>query len=395
MREDLSHLPPALRALGADLDIAMRSAERCSGRLATRPVALRAGGRRRWLVRFAALATAMAGVSAIALSLRSGSPAAPQSAVAAVLQRLASAATTQLAYAPGPGQYLHSGSRTESTIVQPTGRGSRPCETRYSESLEDWVAPGGAALRRETLGAPRYSSPADRRACQALAEERSARRRGSSERTYLTQAAGAAAQDIGTTERMFGPGPGGLLLSTVNFQKLPLDPAKLRARLLTGKVEGGPPGAAEAFGQVADLLRRTDAPPRVRAALFHAASGLPGIRSGGVVTDSLGRRGVALLRQVTYRGRFGGRVETHELIFNAKTSALMEERTTETEANGMSESVTATAYLQSKVVSKLPVSHPLPRRNESIVLCGPPPIASPATEARKPSPTWPRCGHLR
>jgi len=48
---------------------------------------------------------------------------------------------------------------------------------------------------------------------------------------------------------------------------------------LTGKVEGGPPGPAEAFTQVGDLLRETDASPALRAALYSAAAGLAGVKS--------------------------------------------------------------------------------------------------------------------
>jgi hypothetical protein len=139
--------------------------------------------------------------------------------------------------------------------------------------------------------------------------------------------------------------------------KLPRNPAALRRRLLTGKVEGGPPGADEAFTQVGDLLRETDASPALRAALYRAAAGLRGVKFLGNVTDKLGRHGLALAID-----SHGFR---HELIFSARTAALLGSQDT---LIGHAPGIHArhgtvldwSAYLGGRVVDRLPAKPPLP-----------------------------------
>ncbi len=325
MHEPAHDLPPALRRLGIDLDTAMRRRERSA-----------AAAPARWAPSLALALVAVAVAVAVLVVPRSTSPAGVQSAGAAVMMRLARLAAKQPAYAPGPGQYLHTVSRKASESVLPTPRGAGVCRMSSSETLEDWVAADGAGFRREMDTPPRYASHAARAACRRS--------------PYHVFSDGRPVR----IETLFGPGE--LLLSTVDFAKLPLGPHKLRDRLLTGKVEGGPPGVAEAFGQVADLLRDTDAPPRVRAALFHAAAALPGIKSLGTVTDALGRKGLALELHV------GSQIS--ELVFNARTSALMDERSTRLGVPG-GPVVDSTSYLTSQVVNGLPVHAPLPSRGAS------------------------------
>ena len=80
----------------------------------------------------------------------------------------------------------------------------------------------------------------------------------------------------------------------VDLSKLPTDPAQLAAMISSRKIEGGPPGPAEDFVQVGDLLRESDASPALRAALFKVAAGIPGVKLLGTVTDSDGRSGIAI-----------------------------------------------------------------------------------------------------
>ena len=89
-------------------------------------------------------------------------------------------------------------------------------------------------------------------------------------------------------------GPGGLSDGPVDLSKLPTDPAQLAAMISSRKIEGGPPGPAEDFVQVGDLLRESDASPALRAALFKVAAGIPGVKLLGTVTDSDGRSGIAI-----------------------------------------------------------------------------------------------------
>jgi hypothetical protein len=333
---DPAHEPsPALRRLGIDLDTAMRRQERSVTAAPARWA--RVVPRRARPSLALALAVAAAAVAvAVLVAPRSTSPTGVQSAGAAVMMRLARLAARQPAYAPGPGQYLHTVSRKASELVLPTPRGAGVCRMSSAERLEDWVAADGAGLRREMDTPPRYASHATQAACRRS--------------PYHVFSDGRPVK----IETLYGPK--GLLLSTVDFAKLPLDPHKLRDRLLTGKVEGGPPGVAEAFGQVADLLSGTDAPPRVRAALFHAAAALPGIKSLGTVTDGLGRKGLALELHV--------RSQISELVFNARTSALMDERSARLDVPG-GPVVDSTSYVTSEVVNGLPVHTPLPPRGAS------------------------------
>lgn len=72
-------------------------------------------------------------------------------------------------------------------------------------------------------------------------------------------------------------GPDGLEDGPTDLSKLPTDPTALGAEIASRKIEGGPPGPAEDFTQVADLLRETDASPALRSALYQVAAGLPGV----------------------------------------------------------------------------------------------------------------------
>ena len=248
---------------------------------------------RRRLLASAALAVALAGLAiAFGTSLRSGSSTQPALAAGPLLQRLARVASTQPRAVPGPGQYLYTASHslTESDTAL---RGGVYCQLIFQEYRQNWIAANGEGLFREIDGPAHYRSSREAAACK-----------------------GAPAQPGGASDTWAAPGC--LSIDPIPLGRLPRDPARLRARLLTGKVEGGPPGPAEAFTQVGDLLRETDAPPALRAALYRAAAGLSGVKSIGTVTDKLGRQGVGLALDSD-----GTR---HELIFSATTSALLAEQ---------------------------------------------------------------------
>ncbi len=248
--------------------------------------------RRRLLVG-AGIAAALAVIAiAVGASVRSSSTTQPALAAGPVLQRLARIASAQPWAFPGPGQYLYttSHSLSESDTVLP---GGLECRLIFEEYRQNWIAANGEGLFRETDGPAHYLSNSEPAACKA-----------------------APGQQAGESDTWAAPGC--LSIDPIPLRGLPRSPARLRARLLTGKVEGGPPGPAEAFTQVGDLLRETDAPPALRAALYRAAAGLPGVKSLGTVTDKLGRRGIGLAFD-----KVGIR---HELIFSARTSALLAEQ---------------------------------------------------------------------
>jgi len=290
--------------------------------------------RRRLSVRMAIVLAVAALALVIAAATRSGSSTGPPAAAGAVLERLARVAGAQPARVPERGQYLYSESRSLSNATV-ASRGLY-CQFDFTEARQNWIAANGQGLFIERDG-PQHleaGSPAD---CRSLLPQ-SALSAGVS-RTWAA--------------------PGCLSTSPVPLGGLPRNPAALRARLLTGKVEGGPPGAAEAFTQVGDLLRETDAPPALRAALYRAAAGLAGVRNLGTVADPLGRQGVGLA--IDDHGI------RHELIFDPRTSALLAQRGvviahTRGEDAALGSLAYWSAYTPGRVVSRLPAPSPLPLR---------------------------------
>lgn len=261
--------------------------------------------------------------------LRSGSTTEPALAAGPVLQRLARVASAQPWAVPGPGQYLYTTSHalTGSDTALP---GGVYCQAVFEQYRQNWVAADGAGLFRESDGPAHYLSHREAVACRS-----------------------APVQTVGVSNTWAAPGC--LSIDPIPLGRLPRNPARLRARLLTGRVEGGPPGPGEAFTQVGDLLRETDAPPALRAALYRAAAGLPGVRSLGTVTDKLGRQGVGLA--------FDSHGTRHELIFSATTSALLGEEDVQLGSSSGAHVAPGTvldwsAYSTGQVVDRLPTPSP-------------------------------------
>ena len=132
---------------------------------------------------------------------------------------------------------------------------------------------------------------------------------------------------------------------------LPTDPDALFAKV-RAEAEGNANGVdAEMLTLVGDALRETDASPALRASLYEAAARIPGVELVGPTTDRTGRRGVA----VAYSNS-----DNHardELIFDPRTSALLEEETVALEGNAFdypAGTVTGYAtYVSSGVVDRL------------------------------------------
>jgi hypothetical protein len=322
--------PPSGEAQAAArqaLERAMRQAEHTS--LGTAP-RKRASSRRRPLLG-AAFAAALAMIVIVVTGfVRPGSTTQPALAAGPVLQQLARVASAQPWAIPGPNQYLYttSHSLTGSDTVLP---GGVYCQAVFEQYRQNWVAPNGEGLFREIDGPAHYRSNREAASCKP-----------------------APAQPAGESNTWAAPGC--LSIDPIPLGRLPRDPQTLRARLLTGKVEGGPPGPGEAFTQVGDLLRNTDASPALRAALYRAAAGLPGVKSLGTVTDELGRKGLGLA--------FDAHGTRHELIFSATTSALLAEQ--DVRAGGLHGERAArntvldwSAYSANRVVDRLP--RPSPR----------------------------------
>jgi hypothetical protein len=157
-------------------------------------------------------------------------------------------------------------------------------------------------------------------------------------------AAGSPSLAEAPSDETFGPGQ--LSDGPTDLSKLPTDPTALGALISSRHIEGGPPGSAEDFTQIGDLLRETDASPALRAALFQVAAALPGIEELGTVTDHSGRTGLGVA--------FVSGGVCHELIFNPSDSSLLGEQDVVVDATAQHEPAGTIAdwvvYLQSRVV---------------------------------------------
>ncbi len=115
-----------------------------------------------------------------------------------------------------------------------------------------------------------------------------------------------------------------LSITTPGLGKLPTNEARLAKLIRSRKWEGGPPGPAEDFTQVGDLLRFPDAPPKLRAAAFEVGAHIRGVTSLGQVTFH-GVTGAAIIysyRLVTPISAYKGAYVKAELIFDRATSTL-------------------------------------------------------------------------
>lgn len=210
-----------------------------------------------------------------------------------VLTHLAEIARSQApTVPPGPGQYQYTAS-VEANQSCTYGPISNYCAL-VPERREIWIGANGSGRLRETFGPPVFLTARDRAAWVA---------------------AGSPSFGDSTSDTSFAPHT--LTLGPSNLAEAPTNPTALRAAIESRSLEGGPPGAAEDFVQIGDLLRETDASPALRSALFEVASRLPNIVVLGAVTDHDGRPGVGLAMDVN-----GVR---NELIFNEETSALIGE----------------------------------------------------------------------
>lgn len=330
LREHRVAQPPPDRAVRETARAALAAAIGVECARDPRPRRSRAWYRSAWMLRLGPVVLVALAATLLLGPWRAGTPIVDR-ASAAVLERLARVAAAQPANLPAAGQYLFTRSRSAYAVVSP------PCVAIEPSQREAWIGADGSGLLRDTpLGHVRYPSASDREAC-ASQPSRPAPARSRS--------------DVWSA-------PGCLSLAPVDLSKLPLDPAALREQLETGKIEGGPSGAAEAFVQVGDLLRKTDASPVLRAALYRAAAGLPGVRLLGRVTDPVGRPGIALAHVDIAPGAI-----LNELIFDPHTSALLAERQTIIRAHSGFHALVGTVigsavYLTSRIVDRLPAGGP-------------------------------------
>ena len=221
--------------------------------------------RHRAMARPASIAAAVVAVLvAGGIALSPGSPSGPPSAGASELGQLALAAGAQpTPDVPGPGQYQYTLSVEAYTSSGVDG--PHPYTVQLPEHRQIWIAPDGSGRLAETFGSAIFLSPQDRADWVAA---------GSPD---LTSAA---------SDTTFGPG--GLSDGPTDLTKLPTDATTLGALISSCHIEGGPPGPAEDFTQVGDLLRETDAPPALRNGPLRGRRRPARHRAAGAGDGSLG-----------------------------------------------------------------------------------------------------------
>jgi hypothetical protein len=188
---------------------------------------------------------------------------------------------------------------------------------------EFWIAADGSGRIRETVEEPIFLSEAERQ-------------------TFLD----GGFQVYGVNEDL-RPGE----LDAYPYGPLPANLDELR-ELVRGLAEASDQWPTERgmFTYIGDLLRDPLTPPDVRASLFKLAATLPGVQLLGEMQDEVGRTGVAVSMTHWW-------FDQDIIIFDAETSALLEERTVRHLPYGDTPAPivwSRTTYLEASVVPELP-----------------------------------------
>jgi hypothetical protein len=258
-------------------------------------------------------------------------PLGPANAASASFRHLALVADTQPASGPpGAGQFQYTKSRALNSVCDLDRPGY--C-VNYQEYRQIWIGSDGSGRIVQKDVHPSFPTPADRANWIAMG------------RASLRE----APSDTKSGPGQLSDGPGGR-----NLWKLTTDPGKLAALISARKIEGGPPGPAEDFWQLGDILRETDAPPALRSAIFQVAAHDRGVRPVPHLTSYAGKPAVGVEyadRLPPGKGDYSGYGRMYQLIFDQQTSALLAERIILTNPTTRARVVTSfTDYLVSGVV---------------------------------------------
>lgn len=278
--------------------------------------------RSKWVLAVGAAGT-VALVAVIATVLLAADAGSPSPAAAAVLLRAAHTATKQPATGPpGPGQFVYTKSEgLLGTTSVPAGGQAFNTVWRYIR--QQWIAPDGSGRVLQVAGRPRLATSADRAAWIADGKPN------------LDDGSGGISTPLSKGSGLY-----------LDLSNLPTDPSALKRLIEQRKLEGGPPGEAETFTIIGDLLRNSYAPPAVRSALYTVAAQLPNITLIGPTHDKLGRIGTAV--------GYASNGTTHELILDPRTSALLAEQTVDSRGRV----VAWTAYVSSAIVNSTRATTP-------------------------------------
>ncbi|MDQ1130727.1 CU044_5270 family protein [Microbacterium sp. SORGH_AS_0888] len=230
-------------------------------------------------------------------------------AAAAVLDKAALAAITSADPVLRPGQYL----KIDTTAVY-----------RYVGFRSDTDVDGQPVIAYLTIERNQLYVPADRSLDWVWV-------RGNTEpyETFSPEAAEVAQKRYEQSIAEFGTGPdilrapGGAFYgnsSRPDYAALPRDPQQLLNHIYDTTRGAGRSPDGEALVWIADILRSGTVPADLRAALYRAAAGIPGVEITEQTANLDGRTGVAI-----------GRVETvddtrQDIIIDPSTGALIGER---------------------------------------------------------------------
>lgn len=203
---------------------------------------------------------------------------------------------------PTPAEHQYMYTRSDGVGLA-TGMGSdgHPNAAWTSVTREFWIAPDGSGRIRQVAGQPIFLGTPDKTFARALSGM--------------------------SSDRTLEPGPDALprTLSLHGFtpeelNRLATDPTALAVaiRSRARSSEGQTSVEFESFNTVGGLLRESAATPKLRSALYQVAAGIREVEHIGTVEDHAGRPGIAVAIE------YGG--IRHELIFDPRTSALLEEQ---------------------------------------------------------------------
>jgi hypothetical protein len=265
-------------------------------------------------------------------------------AAAAVLTQAADAAIGARDPALGPDEYLQITTKAVYSVTHQAA-GQQPLSWLDQTTSQEWV-PGDPSrdwVQRREAGIPsKFFNPGDQ--ARAAAEGQLAAPRA----PELLRAHNGA---------FYGDAAGNWQAPTLAFlAELPRDPRQLLQRIYRDSKGEGQSKDGEALVFIADLLRCGFVAGDLRAALFRAATYIPGVNVTDKQANLDGRVGTAI-------GRDEGNTTRQELIFDPPTGQVIGERVVALDGSGTGipsgETIEFTA-VNTTVVSNLPTSalHP-------------------------------------
>ncbi|MBL7501312.1 CU044_5270 family protein [Frankia sp. CNm7] len=281
------------------------------GATVTGATARRRGRRRRFVTARRAVAVAVAAVVAAAGlfavdTLRVGGSAGATAEAATLLEQAAVNSAGTADPPVGPAQYRKI---TVRAVWSSTVNDEHGDEVTWldEEIIETWIPADPArpwVLRRSGRQPVHWFDPADEAAVRGMGFM-------TPPQPTLIRAAGGA---------FYGPAAPGWQNPTPDFvASLPRDPGQLLDRIYRDSKGQGRSRHGEALVFIADLLRGGFVPVDLRAALFRAATGIPGVEVTDHAANLAGRAGVAI-------GRDEGGDTRQEIIFDPATGEYIGER---------------------------------------------------------------------